>query len=171
MSVVIASNTSSQSTNSQAYATLDNNNNIDQSIKKACPSYEGNKDIEDLVTDILNACLPYSNQPPTSPNPNPTKFDKNIMSFEGLAGTSAKFVINDTNSQRSNSYDVGTEDFVQDEFVIPVGDRYQITATPRDSTANVTFESTECQQVAPNICTGTMGTSKIFVQVEVKPRD
>ncbi|ALI37858.1 hypothetical protein NMY3_03676 [Candidatus Nitrosocosmicus oleophilus] len=65
LSVTISSNTSSS--NNQAYASL--NNEINESIKKACPTYEGNGGIDGLVSDILKACLGHSNQPPTTPNP------------------------------------------------------------------------------------------------------
>ena len=63
--------------NNQAYASIDIHNNfkeIGEKIKKACPAYQGNLDIniiKGLVTDVLKACLPNSHNPPTTPNPNP----------------------------------------------------------------------------------------------------
>ena len=47
-------------------------NEIDEAIKKSCPTYEdNNNNIKDTVTDIIKSCLQQSQQPPTSPNPEP----------------------------------------------------------------------------------------------------
>ena len=78
ISSALTSNTSlNHLNNNQAYASIDIHNNfkeIGEKIKKACPAYQSNLDIniiKGLVTDVLKACLPNSNLPPTTPNPNP----------------------------------------------------------------------------------------------------
>jgi hypothetical protein len=74
----------SLSSNTQAFATIDDNNNkIVDSIKKACPNYEGDGDIKGLATNILKACFHQCNQSsPTNPNPETTTFRKNILEFK-----------------------------------------------------------------------------------------
>ena len=52
----------SLTSNNQAFATIENNHNkITDSIKKACPNYEGDSNIKGLVSDMLKACLEHNN--------------------------------------------------------------------------------------------------------------
>ena len=74
----------SLSSNTQAFATIDDNNNkIADLIKKACPNYEGDGDIKGLATNIMKTCFHQGNQsPPTNRNPETTTFPENILEFE-----------------------------------------------------------------------------------------
>lgn len=182
LSIVITFNLSSSSSNNQAYASLENNNNeITESIKKACPNYEGNNnnDIKGLVTDILKACLPQGNQPPTAPDPNQGTFTRNILSFEGEfepleAGDTAKVVITDTTNDLSATYNLDTRGLpVKDTFVVPVGANYQVDATITSVEPyiyTVTINSADCQQANLNIgtCSGTMATTLQNVEVDIE---
>ena len=104
----------SLSSNTQALATIDDNNNkIADSIKKACPNYEGDGDIKGLATDILKACFHHGNQsPPTNPNPETTTFPENILEFEASVtvppmasqGIEANFTISDPTNNYLNTY-------------------------------------------------------------------
>lgn len=181
-SVVITSNTSSSSLSlNDAFATIDNNNDISDSIKKSCPAYQGNNNnnIKGLVTDILNACLPQGNQPPTTPDPNQGTFTRNMFTIEGdfdpqSDGDRAKVVITDATNDLSITYNLdGTP--VVDTFVVPVGANYQVVVTTTSETPGiytVTFTSTDCQQANPNIstCSGTMGTTEQGVNVDIELR-
>ena len=108
LGVAIMSNTSSSS-NNQAFALLANNNDISNSIKKSCPTYQSdnNNNINGFIADILKACLPQGIQlPPTSPDPNQGTFTRNILSFEREfepleAGDTAKVMITDTTNHLS----------------------------------------------------------------------
>lgn len=159
-SVAITSNspTSFLSTDNQVLASVANNK-ISDSIKIACPAYEGNGDINSLVADILKACISSSNQPPTTPNPDTTNFPRNILTLDasfGVGVDEADIVITDAASQYSNSYSLFIDNTVlNDQFIIPVGDQYVITVT---EDVPVTFATNSCQQQG-NTCTGTMTTS------------
>ena len=176
LSVVITSNISLSSSDNQAYATVENTDQeVSDSIKKACPNYESNNNnnIKGLVTDMLKACLHQGNQPPTTPGPNQGTFAQNIMQFttQMLPGTdsndvdTADIVITDTTSDLSKSYRISPSDRAHtDQFVIPIGDNYKVTVdvdSIKPSIYEVVFQSFDCKQVNPNIdeCTGTMGTS------------
>ena len=169
VTIVIPSNTSSQSFNNQVYA-LDKE--IDDAIKKACPTYQGNN-IKDLVTDIFKACIPDNTpSPPPTPNPNPTPLDKNIVEFTGSAADDSfgKIVITDTITQKSNSYEVGG-DGVSDEFVIPVGNNYKITVTASDPgsvQAEFLINNNRCLEETANTCFATMGSSEVFLNVNIE---
>ncbi len=164
--------------NNQALATLANNDNIGESIKKVCPTYEGNNNnnIKGTVTNIIKSCLPQSGQPPTSPNPSPSPspspLDRNIVKFVATSQgpeVLSTIVITDNTTQKSNTYDIIDEQ-VQDEFVIPVGDTYQITVTPEDPNieAQITINGNDCGSFSqPIICTATMGSLGADLQVIV----
>jgi len=104
----------SLSSNTQAFATIDDNNNkIVDSIKKACPNYEGDGDIKGLATNTLKACFHQGNQsPPTNPNPETTTFPKNILEFKALVtlppiasqGIEANFTISIPTNNYLNTY-------------------------------------------------------------------
>lgn len=182
MSVYSISNISFSTSDNQAYGTLENTDHkISDSIKKACSKYEdnNNNNIKGLVTDILKACLPQDNQPPTTPGPNQGTFAQNIMEFstQMLPGDQsnnadlAEIVITDTTSDLSKTYRIFPGNFGHtDSFVIPVGDNYRVTVDVDSripSIYEVVFQSFDCHQANPNIdeCTGTMGTSKQSILV------
>lgn len=176
MTIVITSNiTPSQLSTNQAYAL---ENRINDAIKKSCPTYESNNDndIKSTVTNILRSCLTQSDQPPTSPNPSPSPspspLDRNIVKFVATSQgpeVLSTIVITDNTTQKSNTYDIIDEQ-VQDEFVIPVGDTYQITVTPEDPNieAQITINGNDCGPFSqPIICTATMGSLGADLQVIV----
>ncbi|MDF0681535.1 MAG: hypothetical protein P0116_11290 [Candidatus Nitrosocosmicus sp.] len=184
-SVVITSNTSSSSLSLNdafaTFATIENNNDISDSIRKSCPTYQGNNNnnIKGLVTDILKACLPQGNQPPTTPDPNQGTFTRNMFTIEGDFDPQsdedrAKVVITDTTNDLSITYNLDGDPVV-DTFVVPVGANYQVVVTTTSETPGiytVTFTSTDCQQTNPNIstCNGTMGTTEQDVNVDIESR-
>ena len=129
------------SSNNQAYATLEDNNKIVDSIKKVCPNYEGNGNIRGLASDIFEACLGHNNQPPATPGPNPTAFPHNYVNFVATAvafedeAFEANITIRDNSSNYLQSYLLSVEgddpttsnEKVTDEFVIPVGDEFGVS--------------------------------------------
>lgn len=100
----------SQSSRYHAYATLEDTNEIVDSIKKACLNYEGNGNIKGLASDIFEACLGHNNQPPTTPGPNPTAFPHNYVNFLATAAAyddevfKANITIRDNSSNYLQSY-------------------------------------------------------------------
>ena len=184
LSIAITSYSStSVSSNNQAFATLANNN-IDETIKKSCPTYQGNNpnNIQGLVTDILKACLHQGNvpQPPTDPDPNQGTFNSNIMDFEsfsqGQRGEEAtvKVEITDTTNGLSKSYEfeIASGTPVTDLFVIPVGANYQasVSLSPIEAEGefDVSFAGSDCQQ-NNNVCTGQMGTTEQSIELSILP--
>jgi hypothetical protein len=176
LTTLLSSYTLTQSSNNQAFATLENNDNkIADSIKKVCPNYEDNGNIKDIVSNILKACLNRgdTSQPPTEPNPEPlTPFDVNIMNFE--ANTPRDFngniIIKDESAQKQNVYDV--EGQVRDQFVIPIGDEYVVNvAVPDGTELQVEFSgSAGCSQISQinqTACKGIMGNSGVGLMINV----
>ena len=158
LSIAITSNTYNSSSN-QAYAL---GNSIDDSIKRACPNYEGtngNINIQGLVTNILKSCIPTSSQP--SPSPNPGPLSQNILQIK-VVGPSAEnggtgtVIVTDTTTQDSSSFDMGGT--VYNEFVIPIGDSYTVQVQP-DNGALYSIDSTDCQSSGDNSCSGIMSNS------------
>lgn len=176
LGVAITCNASSSS-NNQAFASLDNNNDISDSIKKLCPTYQSNNNnnIKGLVTDILKACIPQGNQPPpTTPDPTEGTFTRNILNFQGAFNAAeefdtAKIVITDTTNDLSITYNLGGE--VEDAFVVPVGANYQVDVTTSSASPNqyeVEILATDCRQVG-DTCIGTMGTTLQSIRVNINP--
>lgn len=174
LSVGITSNISSSSSN-QVYATLENTNDkITDSIKKTCPNYEGNGDIEGIVTDIIKACIVDNNQPPTTPGPD-TKFPKNILDIEAVlqtnGGSGADIQIVDPTGRFLNSYFLSEEPndrSVQDQFVVPIGDTYTVTVIgPGEEGFQINIESSSCKGTGSE-CQGTMGITKQSVNIQIE---
>jgi len=170
--------------NNQAYATIEENNKITDSIKKACPNYEGNGNFKGLVTDIIKACLGNSNQPPSIPGPSPTAFPQNYVNFvaeadaSGLEAFKANITIRDNSSNYLQSYLLSVDeefsptDQVTDLFIIPVGDQFDVSVSlepPTDQSPYVVNVGSEsCQQVPYTTkCVGTMGVSNEHLSVGV----
>lgn len=161
--------------NTVAFATLESDKgDISDMIKKSCPSYQSNNNnnnIKSLVTDVINACLAHTNQPPTTPNPDVSKFPTNIMTIDANLGRDlvvGTVVITDTASHYSNSYSLSVGSAgPTDSFIIPVGDPYVITVTgDGEESVPVTFETNSCRQ-HDNTCTGTMQTSPQGVSISI----
>ena len=108
----------SLSSNTQAFATIDDNNNkIADLIKKACPNYEGDGDIKGLATNIMKTCFHQGNQsPPTNRNPETTTFPENILESKASVtlppiasqGIEANFTISDPTNNYLNTYSLMT---------------------------------------------------------------
>lgn len=174
------------SPNNQAFATLEGNNNkIADSIKKACPDYEGSGNLNGLVTDILKACIGHNNQPPTTPGPNtePTNFDKNIMDFLASAAVPGtddgiyKVIVTDKTANKLNSYTVivGQDpSIIQDRFIIPVSDQFVVNVNNDlgDLQTTVDFSgSTNCTQINATACSGIMADSPQKIQAVFSSED
>jgi hypothetical protein len=146
---------SNLSFNNQVSASLEYNDKISNSIKKVCPNFEGDGNINGLVSDLLKSCVGHSNEPPTTPGPDiePTNFDNNIVDFTARGeartlGPSVDIVIADKPSNKLNSYTLILDpesDPTHDNFVIPVGDRFVVNAISTYPSLDVDFSgSTNC---------------------------
>jgi|GEM_PF-4938249 len=119
-------------------------------------------------------------QPPTTPNPdvNAGPLDTNIVHLAIIpsanlpSSTVTNVTITDTATQKSNSYitfgsGVGGE--VTDIFVIPIGDKIQVTANIIGGNPQVTSDPTSdiaCTSTGPT-CVGTMINSNPSLSLDV----
>ena len=165
VTIVITSNTApSQLSNNQVYAL---GNEIDETIKKSCPTYQGNNNnnIKGLVTDILKTCLHQGNtsEPPATPNPEPTRFDVNVMNLNmnpSLQDIPLTVTITDNSANKLNSYIINGQE-VDATFVIPVGDKYVVNVENNvgGPTIPIDFDGTSnCSGINSTACSGTMST-------------
>ena len=193
ISSALTSNTSlNHLNNNQAYASIDIHNNfkeIGEKIKKACPAYQGNLDIniiKGLVTDVLKACLPNSNLPPTTPNPNPNPNVQNAtLDFsavnQGPNYANYRFWYRGDRTQTTQTpvgqvpvpfliYFQGVQGaFIEERFTIPVGYQYQIQVIPNSVNNRGYFmvwegDCTDSNQV---ICIGTMSENGNTVRMNI----
>lgn len=192
-SAIFLSNVISQPKN-QAFASIVDNDNgkIVDSIKKACPNYEGNGDIKGLITDIMKTCLYQGKTSDNSTNPDSetTTFPHNIMELHASAHVfdehhiiDATITISDTTSNYLNSYHLTANGNlpaeVSDKFVIPVGDQFSMNVSakyigpnppsPHEQTLDISIISESCNPVSDTMCTGTMGISEEQISIIVTP--
>ncbi|ALI34497.1 hypothetical protein NMY3_00283 [Candidatus Nitrosocosmicus oleophilus] len=124
--------------------------------------------IQSLVSGILKVCLGDNNQPPTTPNPETTKFPTNYIEFGAdslIQDTQVNIVVSDSTSQYSNTYELNFDGQdpadVSDQFVIPIGDPYTVDVIfPAGlELPPVSFAGSDCQQTSTYTCSGTMGNT------------
>jgi hypothetical protein len=109
-------------------------NNVNEIIKKACPSYENTNEIKGDLINILESCLPESLQtPPTSPPSNSQTIGRNVLNVEWSIRQGAeshltdKITIKDENSGASITLPVRTTG--SEYLVIPTGNTYTVTVS------------------------------------------
>ena len=145
-----------------------------ESIKKACPNYEGNGNINGLISNVLKACLnrggvsepwPGPNDPPLITLPQNVAlldigdleqghtYELTVSILEGPG----KFVI---------GFDKVFEGPYLTAFAIPVGLTYKIEMHDQgDPKKGFIFDNVDCIDVDSNSCTLTMGKSLQWAQI------
>ena len=170
LSIAITSYSStSVSSNNQAFATLDNTDNIGESIKKVCPTYEGNGNINGLVSNVLKACVNRGGVSEPSPGPNDPPWipvPQNVIILEKERNSNYDITISILHSAART-----TSQFDIDYFTMPVGLTYKIEANdPADPNEEFTFrngigQDVDCIELDRNSCTLEMGTTVQYIQI------
>ncbi len=176
ITIVITSNTSAQLSTVQASLS---ENRINDAIKKACPTYEDNNDnnIKGAVSNIIKSCIPQSNQPPTSPNPDTSPLDQNILHVSianDWDDTSITVTTTDLITQKASIQKVLGSEVKDLYYVIPVGDTYTVVVASDEEEFGpnqVTFISNDDCTLFPDIpsCIGKMGDSMQTLGVKISP--
>ena len=153
----------------QAFATIENNKFSD-SIKKACLTYEGNGNINGLVSNVLKVCLNRGGVSEPSPGPNdppyiPLPQNVALLDIGGLEeGHTYELTVSILQSA-GRFYKVFESPYLT-AFAIPVGLTYKIEMNDQhDPKKSFIFHNVDCIDVDSNSCILTMGTSVQWAQI------
>ncbi|WP_148685686.1 hypothetical protein [Candidatus Nitrosocosmicus hydrocola] len=161
LTTVLASNVV-YSPDIQAFATIeDSNSEISDSIKKSCPTYEGNGNINSLVSDVLKACLNKDGGGVSEPTPRPMPQNVALIDID-LPGVDdeLRFKISAYGGLATDSW-IFVESAI-DAYTLPVGTEYTIEITDHEGLEfNVDFNGVDCKggNTNTNTCTQTFSTT------------
>ena len=156
------------SSDNQAFATIENNK-ISDSIKKACPTYQDNGNINGLVSNVLKACVNRGGVSEPSPGPNDPPWipvPQNVIILEKERNSNYDITISILHSAART-----TSQFDIDYFTMPVGLTYKIEANdPADPNEEFTFrngigQDVDCIELDRNSCTLEMGTTVQYIRI------
>lgn len=118
---------------------------INDAIKKACPSYENPSGIEGIIPNALKSCLPAGN--PTNPPPNGDTSTLTINTFITTQCERCNVLVLSLTSGQILSYDkVGTGNNII-YHDIPVGERYLVQISGDAYLGRAIVSGNDCNEI------------------------